>query len=58
MISALRAVLWSFLGVRRQSAYEKDSRTLSPQTVIGAGLLLALVFVLALIGVVSLVTAR
>jgi Na+/H+ antiporter NhaB len=58
VIRAVRTVLWSFLGVRRQSAYEKDSRTLSPQAVIGAGLLLAAAFVLALIGVVTLVTAR
>ena len=58
MIRALRAVLWSFLGVRERSAYEKDSQTLSPQAVIGAGIVLALGFVLALIGVVTLVTAR
>ena len=58
MIRALRAVLWSFLGVRERSGYEKDSQTLSPQAIIGAGIVLALGFVLALIGVVTLVTSR
>jgi len=50
--------LLSFFGVRERSAYEKDSQTLSPQAVIGAGIVVALGFVSALIGVVTLVTAR
>ncbi len=53
---AFRAVFWSFLGVRKNEEYEKDARRLTPQAVIGAGLVLALVLVLALYGLVKLVT--
>jgi amino acid transporter len=56
VINALRAVLWSFLGIRRNAEYEKDTKRLTPQAVIGAGVFLAFVFVLALLGVVKLVT--
>jgi hypothetical protein len=56
VINALKAVLWSFLGIRRNAEYEKDTRRLTPQAVIGAGVFLALVFVLALLGIVKLVT--
>ncbi|HET9579963.1 MAG TPA: DUF2970 domain-containing protein [Usitatibacter sp.] len=53
---AFKAVFWSFLGVRRKSAYEADTRELKPQHVIAAGLVAALAFVLILFGIVKLVT--
>ena len=56
MIDAFRAVFWSFFGVRRKTEYDKDARKLTPQAVIAAGLVSALVFVLAIFGVVKLVT--
>ncbi len=56
MIGAFKAVFWSFFGVRRKDNYEDDARKLTPQAVIGAGLVSALVFVLALYGLVKLVT--
>ena len=56
MIDAFRAVLWSFLGVRRNAEYEKDAKRLTPQAVIGAGVALAVAFVLVLVGIVKLVT--
>ena len=56
MIDALKAVLWSFFGVRRSADYAKDAKRLTPQAVIGAGVLLALAFVFALFGIVKLVT--
>jgi hypothetical protein len=56
VIDALKAVLWSFLGVRRNAEYEKDTKRLTPQAVIGAGIVLALVFVLTLLGIVKWVT--
>ena len=56
MKDAFKAVLWSFFGVRRKSEYEADSKRLTPQAVIGAGLVCALVFVLLLFGIVKLVT--
>jgi hypothetical protein len=53
---AFKAVFWSFLGVRKRSAYESDTQKLKPQHVIAAGLACAFVFVLLLLGVVKLVT--
>ena len=56
MIRAFRAVFWSFLGVRRREDYASDSQKLTPQAVIAAGLVSAALFVLALFGIVKLVT--
>jgi amino acid transporter len=56
VIKAFKAVFWSFFGVRRQAAYDDDAKKLSPQAVIAAGLASALIFVLALYGLVQLVT--
>ena len=56
MISAFKAVFWSFFGVRRKAEYDKDAKSLTPQAVIGAGLFTALLFVLAIFGLVKLVT--
>jgi O-antigen/teichoic acid export membrane protein len=53
---AFKAVFWSFFGVRRKSEYEADTKRLTPQAVIAAGLICALVFVLVLFGIVKLVT--
>ena len=55
MIDAFKAVFWSFLGVRKNAEYEKDTKRLTPQAVIAAGLVLGLVFVLSLLGLVKLV---
>lgn len=56
MKDAFKAVFWSFLGVRQRSDYEADAKSLKPQQVIAAGLVSAALFVLALFGVVQLVT--
>ena len=56
MKDAFKAVFWGFLGVRRKSEYEADTRRLKPQHVIAAGLAVAALFVLVLFGVVKLVT--
>ena len=53
---AFKAVFWSFLGVRRRADYEADTQRLKPQHVIAAGVVCALVFVLALFGLVKLIT--
>jgi hypothetical protein len=44
-----KAVAWSFFGVRKASEYEKDVTQLNPLHVIVAGLLAAVVFVVALV---------
>ena len=56
MRQAFTAVFWSFFGVRKRAEYEKDTKRLTPQAVIAAGLVMAALFVLGLMGVVKLVT--
>ena len=56
MKNAFKAVFWSFLGVRRRSEYEADTQRLKPHHVIAAGLVSAAIFVIALFGIVKLVT--
>ena len=56
MMDAFKAVFWSFFGVRKKREYDKDAKSLSPRAVIAAGLVSALVLVLALFGLVKLVT--
>ncbi|HUL97038.1 MAG TPA: DUF2970 domain-containing protein [Usitatibacter sp.] len=54
---AFRAVFWSFFGVRKRADYEADTKRLKPQHVIAAGLVSALVFVLALFALVKWITS-
>ena len=52
-LHTLRAVAWSFLGIRRAKDYEDDVARLNPVHVVIAGLIGAALFVGALIGLVS-----
>lgn len=52
-LQTLRAVAWSFFGIRKGSDYEKDVGQLNPVHVIIAGVLGAALFVLALVTLVS-----
>ena len=45
----LRAVAWSFFGVRKGSEYEKDVSQLNPVHVIVAGVIIAALFVIGLV---------
>ena len=45
----MKAVAWSFFGVRKSSEYEKDVSQLNPVHVIIAGIVGAVVFVVLLI---------
>jgi hypothetical protein len=58
MLSAFKAVLWSFLGIRKQSEYEADQKRLKPVQVIVAGVVSALVFVVVLFFVVRVIVAK
>ncbi len=49
----MKAVLWSFFGVRKRSDHEKDAEQLNPLHVIIAALIGALLFVLVLILIVK-----
>ena len=51
--STVKAVLWGFLGVRRQADYQKDIASLNPIHIIVVGVVMALLFVGGLIGLVN-----
>ncbi len=52
-LQTMKAVLWSFFGVRKGSDYEKDAAQLNPVHVIIAALIGALIFVVVLILIVK-----
>jgi len=56
-LQTMRAVAWSFFGVRKQSAYQQDAQQLNPIHVIIAGIIAAVVFVLVLLLVVRIVVS-
>jgi len=56
-VQTLRAVAWSFLGIRRSSGLEEDVKRLNPIHVVVAGVLGALLFVLLLVALVHWVTS-
>ena len=47
--ATMKAVFWSFLGIRKRSDYEKDSASLNPLHVIIAGLIGVMLFIGVLI---------
>jgi hypothetical protein len=44
-VATMKAVFWSFFGVRKRSDYEKDSAQLNPVHVIIAGVIGAALFI-------------
>lgn len=53
----VKAVAWSFVGLRRQAGYREDAQRLNPVHVIAVGIAAAALFVLALLAVVRWVVA-
>jgi hypothetical protein len=53
----VRAVGWSFLGIRRSSGLEEDVKKLNPVHVVVAGVLGAVLFILLLVTLVHFVVA-
>ena len=53
LMTTVRAVLWGFLGVRRQDDYQKEIARLNPLHLIAVGLVLALLFVVGLMVLVN-----
>lgn len=51
--ATIKAVLWGFLGVRRQADYQKDIASLNPIHIIVVGVVMAMLFVGGLIGLVN-----
>jgi hypothetical protein len=56
MLDAFKAVFWSFFGVRKQVDYDSDAKKITPAQVIAAGLVSALVIVLAIFFLVKAIT--
>jgi Protein of unknown function (DUF2970) len=56
IIRAVKAVLWAFLGVRKNSGRLEDAK-LKPHHIIMTGLFLAFLFILTLIFIVKWVVA-
>ena len=56
--ATMKAVLWSFFGVRKGQDYEKDAAQLNPVHVIIAGLIGAALFIAVLIFIVRMVVAK
>ncbi|MFM2448775.1 MAG: hypothetical protein RIS44_1225 [Pseudomonadota bacterium] len=52
-LQTMRAVAWSFFGVRKSSEYEKDVNQLNPVHVVIAGVLSALLFIAGLLAIVN-----
>ena len=58
LLQVFRAVLWSFIGIRKKSGYEDDVARIRPVQVIVAGLVVAAVFVASLVMLVRFLTAK
>ena len=58
MFRYFKVVLWSFLGLREKHAFEIDQKKLKPIVLIAVGILVCVVFIVALIGVVQIVVSN
>lgn len=56
-VSTVKAVLWSFIGIRKRKDYHDDATSLDPKAVVVAGVLAGLVFVLTIVAVVNWVVS-
>lgn len=57
LVGTVKAVLWGFLGVRRNADYQDDIAKLNPIHLVVVGLVMAVLFVLSLIFVVKWVVS-
>ena len=58
VLRTVKAVLWSFIGIRKRSGYEEDLGKLNPFAVIAVALVLVALFVTGLITLVHFVVAK
>ncbi|WP_420472979.1 DUF2970 domain-containing protein [Noviherbaspirillum sp. ST9] len=56
--ATMKAVFWSFFGIRKKSDYEKDAQQLNPVHVIIAGVIGALIFIGTLLLIVKSVVGK
>ena len=58
LLRTIQAVLWSFVGLRKNSESQQDIEKLNPFHIIGVAIGMALLFVLGLIALVNWVVAQ
>jgi Protein of unknown function (DUF2970) len=58
MFDAIKAVLWSFFGIRSSRGYDEDRAKLKLWQVVIAGIFCVLIFVLSLFFLVRMLTAK
>jgi len=56
-LAVAKAVFWSFLGIRKRVAHERDAVTITPLQAIVAGIIGAVIFVLSLVVLVRYITS-
>lgn len=56
--ATMKAVFWSFFGIRKRSDYEKDAGSLNPVHVIIAGLIGVLLFIGVLVLLVRIAVSQ
>ena len=56
-LQVVRAVFWSFFGIRKRAALEKDAVSLTPLQVIVAGIVGAVIVVLSLVMLVRYISS-
>lgn len=57
-LQVIRAVLWSFIGIRKGSGYADDVAKIKPVQAIIAGLIVAAAFVASLVVLVKFLTSK
>lgn len=58
LLRTIQAVLWSFIGLRKNAEYQQDIEKLNPFHIIGVAIVAALLFVLGLIALVNWVVSQ
>jgi hypothetical protein len=57
-LDTLKAVLWSFLGIRKNSEYQKDLQKLNPIHIVVTAVVLVMLMIGGLIGLVNFVVSK
>jgi Protein of unknown function (DUF2970) len=58
MFDAIKAVLWSFFGIRSSKGYDDDRAKLKLWQIVAAGFICVLIFILSLFFLVRFLTAK
>ena len=57
-LDTLKAVLWSFLGIRKNIEYQKDLQKLNPVHIVITAVVLVMLMIGGLIGLVNFVVSK